>query len=44
MCIFFTKQILKGEDILNLQIWDIDGSETYHLITTGFYHKAEACD
>ena len=40
---FLTKQIQKGENIINLQLWDTAGSEKYHSITSGFYRNSEAC-
>ena len=40
---FLTKQIQKGENTINLQLWDTAGSEKYHSITSGFYRNSEAC-
>ena len=40
---FLTKQIQKGENIINLQLWDTAGSEKYHSITSGFYRNSETC-
>ena len=40
---FLTKQITKGENIINLQLWDTAGSEKYHSITSGFYRNSETC-
>ncbi len=40
---FLTKQIRKGDNIINLQMWDTAGSERYHSITSGFYRNSETC-
>jgi small GTP-binding protein len=40
---FLTKNIQKGEDILQLQIWDTAGTERYNSMGQNFYRNSEAC-
>ena len=38
-----TKSLQKGEDTIQLQIWDTAGTERYNSMGTSFYRNAEAC-
>ena len=38
-----TKNIQKGEDTLQLQIWDTAGTERYNSMGQNFYRNSEAC-
>ena len=38
-----TKNIEKGEDIIQLQIWDTAGTEKYNSMGQSFYRNSEAC-
>ncbi len=38
-----TKNIQKGEDTLQLQIWDTAGAERYNAMGQNFYKNSEAC-
>ena len=40
---FLTKNIQKGEDTLQLQIWDTAGTERYNSMGQNFYRSSEAC-
>ena len=40
---FLTKNIQKGEDTLQLQIWDTAGTERYNSMGQNFYKHSEAC-
>ena len=40
---FLSKQIQKGDNLINLLLWDTVGSEKYHSITSKFYKDSEAC-
>ena len=38
-----TKNIEKGDDIIQLQIWDTAGTEKYNSMGQSFYRNSEAC-
>ena len=38
-----TKNLEKGEDIIQLQIWDTAGTERYNSMGQSFYRNSEAC-
>ena len=40
---FLTKNIQKGEDTIQLQIWDTAGTERYNSMGQSFYRNSEAC-
>ena len=40
---FLTKNIEKGEDLIQLQIWDTAGTERYNSMGQSFYRNSEAC-
>ena len=40
---FLTKNIQKGDDVLQLQIWDTAGTERYNSMGQNFYRNSEAC-
>ena len=40
---FLTKQIIKEDCIITLQLWDTCGSERFHSITSYFYRSSQAC-
>ena len=38
-----TKSLQKGDDIIQLQIWDTAGTERYNSMGQSFYRNSEAC-
>ena len=40
---FLTKQLVRKNSSINLQIWDTVGSEKYHSIGSAFYRNCETC-
>ena len=40
---FLSKKIEKGEDSIQLQIWDTAGTERYNSMGQSFYRNSEAC-
>ena len=40
---FLTKQLIRKNSSINLQIWDTVGSEKYHSLGTAFYRNCETC-
>ena len=40
---FLTKIIEKGQDTIQLQLWDTAGAEKYHSMGSSFYRNSEAC-
>ena len=40
---FLTKNIQKGEETLQLKIWDIAGTERYNSMGQNFHRNSEAC-
>lgn len=40
---FLTKNIEKGENTLQLQIWDTAGTERYNSMGQSFYRNSETC-
>ncbi len=40
---FLTKLVERGEDTIQLQLWDTAGTEKYHSMGSSFYRNTEAC-
>ena len=40
---FLTKTIDRGEEVIQLQLWDTAGAEKYHAMGSGFYRNSETC-
>ena len=40
---FLTKSVQKGEDSIQLQLWDTAGAEKYHSMGQSFYRGSEVC-
>ena len=40
---FLTKNIEKGQDVIQLQIWDTAGTERYNSMGQSFYRNSESC-
>lgn len=38
-----TKQLQKGDNSIQLQLWDTAGTERYHSMGAGFYRNSESC-